>query len=65
MADHSERSANAQEVTKALGGSNNMARCPVPGHKDKMASLSVNDAEDGKLLWKCHGGCSQSQTERC
>ena len=36
-----------------------MARCPV--HDDQTASLSVSQAEDGKILLKCHAGCS---TER-
>lgn len=39
-----------------------LASCPVldhgQGNGDKNPSLSVRD-EDGKLLLKCHGGCSQ------
>ena len=39
-----------------------LASCPVldhgQGNGDKNPSLSIVD-EDGKLLMKCHGGCSQ------
>jgi len=30
-----------------------------PAHDDKHPSLSLSEAPDGKLLWKCHAGCSQ------
>jgi 5S rRNA maturation endonuclease (ribonuclease M5) len=32
------------------------ARCPA--HDDKRNSLSVSEGEDGKVLFKCHAGCS-------
>jgi hypothetical protein len=32
------------------------ARCPA--HKDKRASLSVAEGEDGRALVKCHAGCT-------
>ena len=31
------------------------ARCPA--HEDKTPSLSITEAEDGKVLIKCHAGC--------
>lgn len=34
-----------------------IAKCPA--HEDKSPSLSLNITETGKLLWKCHAGCSQ------
>lgn len=37
------------------------AHCPVPGHEDKDASLSVSEADDGRVLVHCHGGCSQEE----
>ena len=40
----------------ASGGA--MARCPSPGHPDKTASLSLNEAVDGKVLMHCHAGCT-------
>ena len=33
-----------------------MARCPV--HLDNNPSLSVSVADDGRILVKCHAGCS-------
>ena len=32
------------------------ARCPA--HKDKSPSLSVSEGDDGRVLLKCHAGCS-------
>jgi hypothetical protein len=32
-----------------------MARCPA--HDDQHASLSITEADDGKVLLKCHAGC--------
>jgi len=34
-----------------------IAKCPA--HEDSSPSLSLNFTESGKLLWKCHAGCSQ------
>ncbi|MCZ6763350.1 MAG: virulence-associated protein E, partial [Alphaproteobacteria bacterium] len=52
---------NAESLTRALSGrwsgSSGVARCP--SHDDHDPSLSVSEGEDGKLLVKCHGGCSQ------
>src|SRR5215510_8616855 len=31
------------------------AQCPA--HDDKRASLSINEARDGKALLRCHAGC--------
>lgn len=33
-----------------------IARCPA--HEDRSPSLSLKEAEDGKLLVKCFGGCA-------
>jgi len=30
-----------------------------PAHDDTNPSLSITETADGKLLWKCHAGCSQ------
>ena len=35
-----------------------MARCPV--HDDRTPSLSIRDADDGRLLVHCHAGCDQA-----
>jgi putative DNA primase/helicase len=53
----------AETVAKALGGrkagSAWIARCPA--HQDREPSLSITDADDGKVLVRCHAGCEQHQ----
>ena len=50
----------AQQIYRQYGGRQTQGGYQVkcPAHEDKTPSLSVTVA-DGKLLWKCHGGCSQ------
>jgi putative DNA primase/helicase len=51
----------AETIAKALGGrkagSGWITRCPA--HDDRSPSLSLRDAEDGKVLVRCHAGCDQ------
>jgi putative DNA primase/helicase len=51
----------AETIAKALGarktGRGWMARCPA--HDDREPSLSIRDADDGKVLVRCHAGCDQ------
>jgi putative DNA primase/helicase len=53
---------NAETLARALGGrrtgSHWMAPCPT--HEDRDPSLSIRDANDGKILVHCHAGCDQS-----
>lgn len=53
----------AREITEALGGrwygGYGLARCPA--HNDREPSLAIHDAEGGRLLWRCHGGCDQAK----
>ena len=35
------------------------ARCPA--HDDRKPSLSISEGEDGRILLKCHAGCSTEQ----
>jgi putative DNA primase/helicase len=53
----------AEAIAKALGGrkagSGWMARCPT--HDDREPSLSIRDADDGKVLVRCHAGCDQER----
>lgn len=56
------RTRDAESVAKALGGAAKsgagwIARCPA--HDDTTPSLSLTDGDNGKLLVKCHAGCSQ------
>jgi putative DNA primase/helicase len=50
-------------IAKALGGRQAgagwMARCPA--HHDQTPSLSIHEADDGKVLLRCHAGCDQEQ----
>jgi putative DNA primase/helicase len=57
------RNPDAEEIIKALGGdpANGMCRCPA--HDDKKASLHISE-KNGKVLWKCHAGCSQEQVRQ-
>ena len=38
------------------GGSSFMALCPA--HPDTVPSLSVTEANDGRVLLRCHAGCA-------
>lgn len=53
---------NAETLAHALGGhrtgSHWMAPCPT--HEDRDPSLSIRDADDGKVSVHCHAGCDQS-----
>ena len=53
---------SAADLAYALGGrkcgSVWVARCPA--HKDRTPSLSISDADDGKILVRCHAGCEQA-----
>ena len=57
---------NAETIAKALGGRKAgggwMARCPA--HDDREPSLSIRDADDGKVLVRCHAGCDQDAGHR-
>jgi phage/plasmid primase-like uncharacterized protein len=48
-------------IAKALGGRKAgggwMAHCPA--HHDQTPSLSIREADDGKVLLRCHAGCGQ------
>jgi len=51
----------AETIAKALrgrkAGGGWTARCPA--HDDRTPSLSLSDADDGKVLVRCHAGCDQ------
>jgi putative DNA primase/helicase len=53
----------AETIAKALGGRRIggtwMARCPV--HEDCTPSLSIRNADGGKVLVRCHAGCGQER----
>lgn len=54
--------SNAEYIAAVLGrarpsGRGWLACCPA--HDDRHPSLSLEDGEDGKVLWHCHAGCSQ------
>lgn len=53
---------NAETLARALGGRRTgrqwIASCPA--HEDKDPSLSISNAEYGKILVHCHAGCEQS-----
>jgi hypothetical protein len=52
---------NAGEIALTLGGARRsgaqwVARCPA--HGDRTPSLSLRDADDGRVLVHCHAGCA-------
>jgi hypothetical protein len=53
----------AETIAKTLrghrAGSVWMAHCPA--HVDRTPSLSLRDADDGKVLVRCHAGCDQRE----
>jgi hypothetical protein len=53
-------SAGAEMITRALGGHwhgrYGTAKCPA--HDDRNPSLSLSDGSEGRLLARCHAGCS-------
>lgn len=55
MTSLSER--NAASIIAALGGKNGICKCPA--HSDSKPSLHVRE-KDGRVLVKCHAGCSQN-----
>lgn len=54
---------NAETIAKALCGRKVgggwMARCPA--HDDREPSLAICDADEGKVLVRCHAGCEQER----
>jgi putative DNA primase/helicase len=52
-----------EALVKTLGGRKTgngwMARCPA--HDDREPSLSIRDAGDGRVLFRCHAGCDQGR----
>ncbi len=52
---------SAETIARALGGHRAgrdwIARCPA--HADKTPSLAIREGHDGRVLLKCHAGCTQ------
>ena len=46
-------------IIDALGGNLTTGMCRCPAHDDRNPSLHVTQGQCGKLLVKCHAGCSQ------
>lgn len=54
---------SAEEIAQALGGRKvgGSWRVCCPMHDDRTPSLSVRDANDGKVLVHCYAGCGQEE----
>ena len=52
---------SAETIARALGGQRlgSTWMAPCPSHEDRRPSLSICEAENGKVLIHCHAGCSQ------
>jgi putative DNA primase/helicase len=53
----------AVSIIKALAGNSETGMCRCPCHDDKKASLHISE-KNGKVLWKCHAGCSQERVRQ-
>jgi 5S rRNA maturation endonuclease (ribonuclease M5) len=56
------RQPRAEDIARVLGGiksGNNGWKVKCPAHPDTNPSLSVSEGSDGKVLFKCHAGCTQ------
>src|SRR5690349_23409357 len=62
-AAHVYTSADLERIAKSLGGarrgSDGSYTCRCPAHDDSNPSLSLSLSKDGRLLWHCHGPCTQ------
>jgi putative DNA primase/helicase len=63
MARAAGHKSRAASIAKARGGRKAgggwTARCPA--HDDRTPSLSIRDADDSKVLVRCHAGCDQER----
>jgi putative DNA primase/helicase len=48
-------------IITALGGDSASGSCKCPAHEDSSPSLSVSETADGRVLVKCHAGCTQDK----
>ena len=56
--------SRAEAIARRLGAARRSGRdwlCLCPAHDDRKPSLSVSDAEDGRVLAYCHAGCGQRE----
>src|SRR5712691_12494 len=51
----------ADTIINALHGNPRTGMCRCPAHDDRTPSLRVGTGRDGKVLVKCHAGCSQER----
>jgi putative DNA primase/helicase len=54
----------ALSIITGLGGDVSTGMCQCPAHDDSTASLHVSESNDGKVLVKCHAGCTQERVLR-
>lgn len=54
---------SAEAIAKALGGrrAGGEWMAPCPAHDDRTPSLSLRDANSGKVLVHCYAGCDQGR----
>lgn len=53
----------AEELTRKLGGQwrGHYGTAPCPSHEDRAPSLSLANGNDGRVLLKCHAGCTYTE----
>lgn len=54
---------NASDLAAALGGRKTSRgwRAPCPAHDDRHPSLDITETPDGRVLFICRAGCSQTE----
>ena len=60
----SGKSGDIAAIATALGGAARSGAgwtCRCPAHDDRHASLSLSYGDDGRILWRCHAGCTQEE----
>jgi putative DNA primase/helicase len=52
---------DAAAIIAGLGGNRDSGMCCCPAHDDSTPSLHIGAGRNGKILVRCHAGCSQEQ----
>jgi putative DNA primase/helicase len=56
-----EQNSDSLRIIDGLNGSTYSGMCRCPAHDDRSPSLHVSASPTGKVLVKCHAGCSQER----
>src|SRR5262249_1630768 len=57
----SEQNTDSLRIIRGLNINESSGMCRCPAHDDRSPSLHVSVSGSGKVLVKCHAGCSQER----